>query len=431
VPRIAFHTLGCKVNQGETAAMVHLFREAGYDVVDFNDVADVYVVNSCAVTVQAERKSRQMLHRARNANPGAMLVMVGCYPQAAQGELPELSDVDLIIGSSEKPQIVELVERARAQASPLIAVSRWTDDTRYAMISTSQEVGRTRATLKVQDGCQQFCAYCIIPYARGPERSRSLDSVLDETRQLIAAGYQEVVLTGIHLGSWGRDLQQPSSLSSLAEAMLAVPGLQRLRLSSVEPNDITPELIELMRHHPNFCRHLHIPLQTGQDEILAAMNRRYNTAEYRAIVEQVRAAVPRVAITTDVIVGFPGETDEHFAETLQFVESIGFSRLHVFRYSPRPRTPAATMPNQVPGQVKEERARRLIALGEVMRRQFCQRMVGETWQVLWEQEHDGVWSGHTDTYVSVQAQSDALASNQLSPVRVVRLTDAGVFGEPV
>ncbi len=308
MPTVAFHTLGCKVNQGETAAMAHLFQEAGYEVVDFSAAADVYVINSCAVTVQAEKKSRQIAHRAREQNRQAMIVMVGCYPQVAQGreQLPE--GVDLLVGSADKPRIVELVERARETSSPLIAVSRWTDEASFQIISTRQQVGRTRATLKVQDGCQQFCSYCIIPYARGPERSRPIPEVVEEARALVEDGFKEVVITGIHVGSYGHDLPGQPDLVQLIEQVLQVPGLERLRLSSIEPNEIGEPLMQLMRQYPNFCRHLHIPLQAGQDRILKAMNRRYNTAEYRAIIDMVRSFVPEIAITTDVIVGFPSET---------------------------------------------------------------------------------------------------------------------------
>ena len=263
MPRIAFHTHGCKVNQGETAAMAHLFREAGYEVVDFDQVADVYIINSCAVTIQAEQKSRQSTRRAREHNPNAIVVMVGCYPQVAQDREALLADVDLLVGSAEKQQIVDLVEQARQVQKPLVAVSDWAEQTQFEVISSRQDSDRTRATLKVQDGCQQFCAYCIIPYARGPERSRPLASIIAEARDLVEEGFLEIVLTGIHLGSYGRDLPGQIGLTDLVESVLQVPGLRRLRLSSVEPNEIDKPLLELMQQYPNFCRHLHIPLQAG------------------------------------------------------------------------------------------------------------------------------------------------------------------------
>lgn len=419
MPTIAFHTLGCKVNQGETAAMAHLFREAGYEVVDFAATADIYVINTCAVTVQAEQKSRQIAHRAREQNPHALLVMAGCYPQVAQDreQLPE--GIDLLVGSAEKPHIVELVERTRETNSPLVAISRWTDETSFQMISASQEVGRTRATLKIQDGCQQFCAYCIIPYARGPERSRSIADVVQEARVLVDSGFKEIVLTGIHVGSFGHDLPGSPDLAGLVEAVLQVPGIERLRLSSIEPNEISESLLQLMQRHPNFCRHLHVPLQAGQDRVLAAMNRRYTTAEYRAIIELVRSYVPEAAITTDVIVGFPGETETEFEQTYEFIHAIGFTRLHVFRYSRRPGTPAADMPNQVPKTEKVRRSRSLIALGVRMAKCYAQRLVGSEQSVLWEShDNNGVWSGHTDTYVTVYSNNENLRSNTITPVTI-------------
>ncbi len=419
MPTVAFHTLGCKVNQGETAAMAHLFREAGYKVVDFSAIADVYVINTCAVTVQAEQKSRQIAHRARDRNPQAMVVMVGCYPQVAKGRGKLPDGVDLLVGSGDKPRIVELVERAREASSPLVAISHWTEDTSFQMISASQEVGRTRATLKVQDGCQQFCSYCIIPYARGPERSRPIPEVVQEAQSLVKAGFKEIVVTGIHVGSYGRDLPGRPDLVQLLEEVLQVPGLERLRLSSIEPNEIGHSLMSLMRRYPNFCRHLHIPLQAGHDRILKAMNRRYNTSEYRSIIDMVRSYIPEIAITTDVIVGFPTETEAEFQATYDFVADIGFSRLHVFRYSRRPGTPAAEMAGLVPKEEKARRSQALIALGRRMAKEYAEGLMGSEQTVLWEnQDDDGVWSGHTDTYVTVCSRDSDLRSNQITRVLI-------------
>lgn len=427
--RVAFHTLGCKVNQGETAAMAHLFSQAGYEVTDFADQADVYIVNSCAVTVQAERKSRQMIHRAEVQHPEAMLVLVGCYPQVAGDQLAGLTGIDLIVGSADKPRIVELVEQARQSKAPLVAVSHWAEQTEFAMIAIGQDTGRTRATLKIQDGCQQFCSYCIIPYARGPERSRSLEAVVEEARSLIASGFQELVLTGIHIGSYGRDLEPRTSLADLISRLLPLTGLRRLRLSSIEPNEITPELLALMRDHHNFCRHLHIPLQAGEDHVLKMMNRRYTTADYQQIISLVRSYIPEAAITTDVIVGFPGETNLEFAATCEFVQEIGFSRLHVFRYSRRPGTPAAEMLHQVPTAEKEERSRTLITLGQQLAVRYASQLLGQEVLVLWEHEQQDLWTGHTDTYVQVSTKSPRRINNQLLPARVTHLAKEGVLAE--
>ncbi|MGI6358098.1 MAG: tRNA (N(6)-L-threonylcarbamoyladenosine(37)-C(2))-methylthiotransferase MtaB [Bacillota bacterium] len=430
MPTVAFHTLGCKVNQSETAAMAHLFRQAGYSVVDFSDIADVYIVNTCAVTVQAERKSRQMMRRAREHNPQALTVMVGCYPQvAAKAQLTSLPDVDLIVGSNDKHRIVDLVADAKQAGQPVVAVSAWGEDAEFSHIAAGQDTQRTRATLKAQDGCRQFCAYCIIPYARGPERSRPPASVLEEARMRISEGFQEIVLTGIHLGSYGRDLQPQMDLADLVGQLLGLPGLGRLRLSSIEPNDITAKLLQLISQHKSFCRHLHIPLQAGDDQVLKAMQRRYSTDEYRQVVSLVRSFLPQAAITTDVIVGFPGESEEQFSNTCDFVQEIGFSRLHVFRYSRRPGTVAATLPNQIPAAEKERRSRTLIGIGEMLAANYAKRLLGKTVEVLWEHEQDGVWTGHTDTYVQVTARSKQQLQNRITPARALHVKGGGVVAE--
>lgn len=427
MPRVAFHTLGCKVNQGETAAMAHLFAQAGYQVVDFSSPADVYIVNSCAVTLQAERKSRQMINRARDLNPEALLVMAGCYPQVAEQSLRQQADLDLIVGSADKPRIVELVNQALQTAEPLAAVSQWSEQTEFAIIASGQESERTRATLKVQDGCQQFCAYCIIPYARGPERSRLPGEVIAEAKRLLADGFQEIVLTGIHVGRYGRDLHPATDLATLVGALLVLPGLRRLRLSSIEPNEITDQLIDLLATHRNFCRHLHIPLQAGEDRVLQAMHRHYTSGDYAQVVERVRTAIPEVAITTDVIVGFPGETAAQFQTTCDFVQAVGFSRLHVFRYSRRPGTPAAELPNQIPTAEKERRSRQLIDLGKQLARSYASRWLGRPVDVLWEHADGDLWTGHTDTYLLVQAKSSRDLANKLLPARVTGLRGDGVL----
>ncbi len=410
--------------------MAHLFRQAGYDVVDFSEVADIYIVNTCAVTLQAERKSRQMVRRAREHSQEALTVMVGCYPQvAAEEQLASLSEIDLIVGNNDKHRIVDLVDEANRANQPLVTVSSWSDSTEFSHIAAGQDTLRTRATLKVQDGCRQFCAYCIIPYARGPERSRPLESVLDEAKLRIAEGFLEIVLTGIHLGSYGRDLQPAMDLADLVRQVLALPGLTRLRLSSTEPNEITPGLLHLMRQHQSFCRHLHIPLQAGSDPMLQAMHRRYSIDDYRQVISLVRSYVPEIAVTTDVIVGFPGETEEQFFRTCDFVQEIGFSRLHVFRYSRRPGTPAATLPNQISAAEKERRSRLLIGIGERLAEDYARRLLGRTVDVLWEFEQDGVWTGHTDTYVQVSTHSEQQLQNRIHPARVTDLRGSGVLAE--
>ncbi|HHW15551.1 MAG TPA: tRNA (N(6)-L-threonylcarbamoyladenosine(37)-C(2))-methylthiotransferase MtaB, partial [Firmicutes bacterium] len=383
-PTIAFHTLGCKVNQYDTGSVAALFREAGYEVVDFSSPADVYVVNTCTVTGLGEKKSRQMLRRARRQNPRAVVVALGCYAQTAPSEVAGIPGVDLVVGTAGRRELVRLVDEARRHRSAAsvpesdgrgpgdagggpaaVAVEEYGRTAAFEELGTGAVVERTRATVKVQEGCRQFCSYCKVPYARGPERSRPPAAVLAEVERLVAAGFSEVVLTGIHLGSYGRDLEDCPAwdLARLAARVAGVPGLARLRLSSVEPTDVTDELIALVRENPVLCRHFHLPLQSGDDAILRRMNRRYTTAEYARVAERIRAAVPEVAVTTDLIAGFPGETEESFARTLAFVQEMAFSRLHVFPYSRRRGTPAAAFPAQVPAPVKRARVDRLIALG--------------------------------------------------------------------
>lgn len=415
MPTIAFHTLGCKVNQGETAAMAHLFQKVGYQVISFDDVADIYVINTCAVTIQAERKSRQMAHRARETNPKSLVVLAGCYPQVAKTGSNLLAGIDLLVGSADKHRIVDLIEQALQSEAPVVAVSPWEKGKDFAMISGGQESERTRATLKIQDGCRQFCSYCIIPYARGPERSRPVADVLQEAQELVADGYQEIVITGIHVGSYGHDLPGQPDLAGLIEQILQLPGLKRLRLSSIEPNEVSERLIILMQQHSNFCRHLHIPLQSGNDKVLHAMNRRYTTEDYLQTINLTRSLVPEIAITTDIIVGFPGETDAEFDQTYKLVEQIGFSRLHVFRYSRRPGTPAASMEQQIPKKIKAARSRALIALGKRMADEFADSLIGSKQDVLWESQNKaGVWMGHTDTYVKVYGNDVWLQPNLIT-----------------
>jgi len=316
MPTVGFFTLGCKVNQQETAALAAKFREAGYQEVDFSQAADVYVINSCAVTADAEHKSLTVARRKKRQAEG-YVVLAGCFPQVAMDKATA-AGVDLIVGSNEKSRIVELVTLSLSgRKGPLVSVSEWNQDTRFEVISNTFVPGRTRATLKVQDGCEQFCAYCIIPYARGPERSLAIDSVLLQARELAKQGFKEVVLSGIHLSAYGRDLSPRSSLVELLRHLSAIPGLARIRLGSIEPNDLTEELIDLLATNDVLCQHIHIPLQSGSDAVLKRMNRRYTTSGFMHLVRKLRQESPDIGITSDLIVGFPGESDSEFAEALQ------------------------------------------------------------------------------------------------------------------
>lgn len=441
---VAFHTLGCKVNQYDTQALAALFREAGYQIVDFSCPADVYVINTCTVTSLGDKKSRQLLRRARRQNPEAVVVAMGCYAQTAPEEVAALlTGVDLVVGTTGRRQLVELVEQARRRRGRVTVAVGDLQSAGFEDLGAGAVIERSRAVVKVQEGCRQFCSYCKVPYARGPERSRPPENVQREVERLVEEGFREVVLTGIHLGSYGRDLPpgsdgRPWDLARLASEIARVPGLVRLRLSSLEPTDVTEPLIALVKENPVLCRHFHLPLQSGEDHVLRRMNRRYTTAEYAAVVERIRSAIPEAALTTDLIAGFPGETEERFAKGLAFVREMAFSRLHVFPYSRRPGTPAASFPEQVPQAVKQDRVNRLIALGKELSEAYHRRLLGRTVEVLFEEVVEGPapgraegeqwWSGLTDTYVRVLAAAPSALTGELRPVRVERVTAEEAFG---
>jgi len=418
--KVALATLGCKVNQYESASLARMFNEHGYEVVDFDRTADVYVINTCTVTHLGDRKSRQLIRRAARKNPEALIVVTGCYAQTAPGEVLAIPGVDLVVGTRDKARIVELVESHRREKGPLEAVSDVFSAHEFVELPATALTGRVRAFLKVQEGCNNFCAYCIVPYARGPLKSRRPENVLEEARRLVAEGFKELVVTGIHTGAYGLDRPDGPDLAGLVAQLAQIPGLLRLRLSSVEPLDVTEELLDVMASRENICPHLHIPLQSGDDAVLTRMRRQYTAARFAALLDRVRRKIPEVAVTTDVIVGFPGETDEQFARTCRFVREMAFSRLHVFKYSPRRGTPAAAFPDQVPAPVKEERSHRLIALGEELARDFAVRYLGRRVEVLVEEpspEGEGCWEGFTGNYLRVSFPASACLRGELVTVR--------------
>lgn len=419
--RVACVTLGCKVNQYDTEAMLGLFRRAGYLVVPFEEKADVYIVNTCTVTGRGASKSRQIIRQAVRRNPGAVVVVAGCYPQTAAEEVMAIPGVSVALGTQDRDRVVELVEQTR-HSGPVNAVTDIREAGNFEETPVEEFSGRTRAPVKVQEGCGCYCTYCIIPFARGPVRSRLPESVRAEVCRLTGAGFREVVLTGIHLGSYG-----PPPLDELVRGLLDIPGLVRIRLSSLEPRHVRPGLIDLMAGDPKVCRHLHLSLQSGSEQVLRRMGRRYSAAEYREKVAEIRRRIPEIGLTTDVMVGFPGETDAEFAESLDFVREIGFSRLHVFPYSPRAGTPAAGFPGQIPNRVKEERAAQMIKLGREISREYHLRLVGRQVEVLAEAEDEG----YTDTYVRVEfsrlAGLDPI--NRLVRVRVTGAASEGVSGQ--
>ena len=341
--KIAFMTLGCKVNQADTASMQELFRQAGYTVCDFTEEADVYVVNTCVVTNTGQQKSRQMIRRAIRKENDALIVVTGCYPQTAAEEVKAIDGVDLIIGTQDRAKIVMLVEAALAKKRNQIddEVRPWEQSVQFEEMSGGNEADKTRAYLKIQEGCNQYCSYCIIPYARGPIRSRSLQSIREEVQRLTEAGYKEIVLIGIHLGCYGKEMKDGTTLYDAVQAALSVPALQRLRLGSLESVEVEERLLDLMETDKRLCPHLHLPLQSGCDNVLTDMHRPYDTKKFKALLDQIRKRVPGIAVTTDVIVGFPGETEADFDVTCNFVKQCGFAKMHIFPYSKRKGTPAA------------------------------------------------------------------------------------------
>ncbi|MGE4588213.1 MAG: tRNA (N(6)-L-threonylcarbamoyladenosine(37)-C(2))-methylthiotransferase MtaB [Acidaminococcaceae bacterium] len=430
--KIAFYTLGCKVNQADTASMERLFREAGYEIVDFAEKADIYLINTCVVTNMGQKKSRQMIHRAIRKNPKAFIVVSGCYPQTAAEEVKAIQGVDLIIGNQDRAAVVTLVEAAATEQSidAYDNVKKLSAQTTFEELSADCETEKTRAFLKIQEGCNQFCTYCIIPYARGPLRSRSLENIKAEVEKLVAAGFSEVVLIGIHLGAYGKELKNGISLTDAVKAALEVPGLARLRLGSLESVEVGDDLLDLMASDKRLQRQLHLPLQSGCDKILNSMHRPYDTKIFADLLKKIRTKLPDVAITTDVIVGFPGETDEDFATTREFVNSCGFSKIHIFPFSPRKGTPAASFSEVVSEKVKQERVEELSKVDRDNHRKYCESMLNKTVSVLFEQEsEEGLWEGLSGNYVRVYVVSKENLSGKICKVTLKAPYKDGIMGE--
>lgn len=430
--KVAFFTLGCKTNQYESEAMASVFRREGFETVSFDEKADVYVINTCTVTHLGDRKSRQVIRRAVKTNPDAVVAVTGCYAQTSPGEVLDIPGVDLVIGTADRNKIVQLIEETEKSPSPVNAVRDIMTNRSFEDMPILDYESRTRAFVKIQEGCSNFCTYCIIPYARGPLRSRPPEKVLEEVKKLVDEGFGEIVLTGIHIGAYGAGIDEKSDLADLVIKAALVPGLKRLRLGSVEPLDITPRLINAISEIRTICRHLHIPLQSGDDYILKKMNRNYNSFEFDRLVGAIRGQIPDIAITTDIIVGFPGETDERFENTYELVKDIGFSKTHVFKYSPRKGTPAADFPEQVKAEDKDSRSKRLIALDRENQKTFARKLIGQTTEVLVEQlvrSEDDLWEGLTDNYVRVLLKSSSELKGEFVEVRAVKLQGTSVLAK--
>ncbi|MCI8341725.1 MAG: tRNA (N(6)-L-threonylcarbamoyladenosine(37)-C(2))-methylthiotransferase MtaB [Firmicutes bacterium] len=426
---VASFALGCKVNQFESEAIAEAFAKRGYKIVSVDEKADVYVINTCTVTNFGDKKSRQLIRRVKRQNPNAVVVAAGCYAQTAAEEVKKIEGVNIVFGTKNRASIVDEVERYSAENGIVDAVSGIMEERVFEPLSVHDLQGRTRAYIKIQDGCNQFCSYCIIPYARGPVRSRAEEDVLKEVRALAQNGFKEIVLTGIHVASYGKELKT-TNLTQIIKKTGEIDGIERIRTSSVEPNIITEEFMEEMSRVKKLCHHFHLSLQSGCGKTLLAMNRKYTPEKYMKSVEIIRKYWPDAAITTDIIVGFPGETDEDFQESYSFAEKIGFSKIHVFPYSPKKGTPAEKMPNQIPNHVKSERSARLIDLSEHMSSQFIENFVGKDMETLFERRSEnGFYEGHTSNYITVMAKSCEDIKNRILSVKIKKNEGSTAFGE--
>ena len=424
--KVAIYTLGCKVNQYETQAMEQSLRSRGHEIVDFSDAADAYVVNTCSVTAVSDQKSRQIIHRAKKQHPEAVVAVCGCYSQTHAEEVGRL-EVDLIAGTGDRTGFLDLLEQAVGEKRHIEAIDQSFERRVFEVLPAGGMASRTRAMLKVEDGCVNFCTYCIIPYARGPVRSAPLETAVTQAAQLAAEGYREIVLTGIEISSWGRDLKNGKSLIDLLEAICAaVPGV-RVRLGSLEPRTITEEFCRRAAALPNLCPQFHLSMQSGCDATLKRMNRKYDTARFYESVELLNRFFDRPAVTTDLITGFPEETEEEFAQTLDFIRRCGFAQMHIFPYSVRPGTPAAKM-RQNPKAVKEERAHRAAAVAAEMHRAYLEGCVGRVYPVLFEQPRNGRFSGHAPNYMEVLAEGENL-HNIVQNVRITGIDRDALLGE--
>ena len=424
--RAAIYTLGCKVNQYETQAMERELTDRGHELVPFDGPADVYIINTCTVTAVSDKKSRQMIRRARKQNEKAVVAVCGCYAQTKPEEVRAL-DADLIAGTGDRMQFLDLLENAVREQEPVVRVDRALGRRVFEVLPAGGLAARTRAMLKVEDGCVNFCSYCIIPYARGPVRSLPLETAVEEVRRLREEGYREIVMTGIEISSWGSDFRDGSGLIDLVEAVCRTAEGMRVRLGSLEPRTVTEDFCRRAAALGNLCPHFHLSMQSGCDGTLRRMNRKYDTSRYIQSVELLNVYFDRPAVTTDLIVGFPGETEEEFSATLDFVRRCGFAEMHIFPYSIRPGTPAAEM-EQVPKAVKEDRAARAAAAARELNRAYLSGCVGQVYDVLYEQECGGLYQGHAPNYMVVGTAGEGL-HNQIRPTRITGIGDGLLLGE--
>lgn len=419
---VAFITLGCKVNQYETNAMSQKLIEEGYKIVEHTQKADIYIINTCTVTNMSDRKSRQMIRRAKEINPEAIIIAVGCYVQVAKKEIEKIKEIDLALGNEEKVDIVkycnEIIQKNKKEEIADVMQSR-----KFAEFGETSYTEKTRAVIKVQDGCDRFCSYCIIPYARGRVRSREPEHIIKEIKQIANEGIKEVVITGIHIASYGKDFKKDYKLIDLLEEINKIDGIERIRLGSIEPLLITEEFVQRLVKLEKICEQFHLSLQSGCDETLKRMNRRYTTQQFEEIVKRLRKAYDNVNLTTDIIVGFPGETEEEFAKTYKFLKKIKFYKMHIFKYSPRKGTRAEQMPQQIEPQLKEERSKKLIELSDKNEKEYNSEYVGKRVEVLWEEQKNEIYKGHTKNYVLVEMKAKP-SENKENVIESVQISQA-------
>ncbi|SFC98749.1 tRNA (N(6)-L-threonylcarbamoyladenosine(37)-C(2))-methylthiotransferase MtaB [Bacillus sp. UNCCL81] len=426
MPQVAFHTLGCKVNHYETEAIWQLFKAAGYDRTEYETKADVYVINTCTVTNTGDKKSRQVIRRAVRKNPDAVICVTGCYAQTSPAEIMAIPGVDIVVGTQDRTKMLDYIEQYRVERQPINGVGNIMKARVYEELDVPAFTDRTRASLKIQEGCNNFCTFCIIPWARGLMRSRDPKEVVKQATQLVESGYKEIVLTGIHTGGYGQDMKD-YNLAMLLKDLETVEGLKRVRISSIEASQITDEVIEVLRHSNIVVRHLHVPLQSGSDTVLKRMRRKYTMAEFAERIEKLREVLPNCSITSDVIVGFPGESEEEFMETYNFIRDNKFSELHVFPYSKRTGTPAARMEDQVDEEIKNERVHRLIELSNQLAKEYASMFDGDVLEVIPEEKYtedgaEGLLIGYTDNYLKVVFEG---TEDMIGKIVKVKIAEAG------
>ena len=423
-------TLGCKVNQYESEAVEEIFKARGYEKRKEN--ADIYVINTCTVTNMSDRKSRQMISRARRDNPEAVIAVMGCYSQVKPEEVAALEGVDIVLGSRNKEEVVDLCEDVLQNKGAIDKVLSLSETKTIEDLEISNQVDMTRAYMKIQDGCNMYCSYCLIPYARGNISSRDMESIKEEAKRLAQNGYKEIVLTGIHVSSYGKDLKNGTSLIDVIEEVAKTEGIERIRLSSMEPRHITKDFLERMKTTGKACDHFHLSLQSGSDKILKAMNRKYDTELYKEKVAEIREVFPNAGITTDIIVGFPGESEENHKETINFVNEIKFSKTHLFKFSPREGTLAATMGDEVNGNIKKARLHELEKIEEANRKEFLEKQIGKNLSVLIESKSDleGYKGGYSTNYLKVNIKED-IPTNTIVDVKITDIIDDELIGESI